>query len=417
MPVFAYEALDRRSRATISGTIAADTPRAARDALRARGLSIQRVEQTCQPADGGTSWLRLARLRRCCCRRRGGGKRDQHKLVSFIRELATLLAVGVPLLEALDSSARRHRGGSFRTTLLLLRDRVAAGSSLASAMRQQPEVFDELCVQISQVGEESGSLDTALERLARFKERSRQLKGRAANALIYPAIVLGMALIVSLFLMSFVVPNILQPLVEMGRPLPLPTRIVKGASDLLLAWWWLIGACLVLLVVSSVMLLRTSKGRWLWHRLLLRLPLLGELVQKAAVVRIAVVTSTLLRSGIVFVQALDVARRTTSNVVLAEALLRCQRAISAGGQIARALESTQAFPPLVVQIFSVGQQSGRLEEMLDKLASDWDEEVAIGCQRLAGVLEPFLIVILALLVLLIAMATMLPILEAGDVLQ
>ncbi len=400
MPVFSYHALDRR-QVCLSGTIAADTPRAARDLLRARGLSVERLEAAARrPA---RRWMRPRR-------------RDQYKLVSLVRELSTLLGVGVPLLEALDSICRRHRG-RFGTMLLVLRDRVASGVSLAAAMREHPRVFDELCVQITQVGEDAGSLDSALERLARFKERSRQLKGRAGNALIYPAIVLSMAVVVSLFLMSFVVPNILQPLLEMGRPLPLPTRIVKGASDLLLNWWWLLGLVALISTGTAAAVLRMPKGRRRWHAMLLRVPLLGDLIRKAAVVRIAVVISTLLRSGVVFVHALEVARRTTSNLVLAEALCRCERAITAGEEMATALEHTEAFPSLVVQIFSVGQQSGRLEEMLERLASDWDEEVAISCQRLAAVLEPMLIIVLALLVLLIAMATMLPILEAGDVLQ
>jgi type II secretory pathway component PulF len=163
-------------------------------------------------------------------------------------------------------------------------------------------------------------------------------------------------------------------------------------------------------------MLRTTRGRWLWDSLLLRLPIVGTLIRKAAVVRIAVVAETLLESGVMFVRAIQVARKSTRNVVLQNALSRCEAAVSAGRDIGPALAASSAFPPLVVQVFSVGQQSGRLEEMLRRLAKDYDEQVALAAQRLTAVLEPVLILMLAAIVATIALATMLPILEAGDVL-
>jgi len=243
-------------------------------------------------------------------------------------------------------------------------------------MREHPNVFDDLCISITEVGEDSGTLDSALERLARFKERSRQLKGKATTALIYPCIVLVMAMGISIFLMTFVVPTILQPLVEMGRPLPLPTRIVQTASNVLIAWGWLMAAIVIGFSLLIGWVLRTKRGRWLWDLTLLRLPMLGELVRKQAIVRIAVVMETLLRSGVVFVKAVQVSQRITRNVVMRDALQRCEKAVSAGTDISMALENTGAFPPLVVQVFAVGQQSGRLEEMLQRLAEDYDQDVA-----------------------------------------
>ena len=308
---------------------------------------------------------------------------------------------------------RQHKG-RFRESVLLLRDRVAAGTGLAAAMREQPAVFDDLCANIAEVGEDAGTLDGSLERLAEFRERSEQLRGRVGTALIYPAIVLSTAVIAGIFLMTFVVPRILEPLIEQGQPLPLPTRVVKGLSDLLLAWGWLLLAVAAGAAMTWTAVLRTGPGRLWWHRTALRIPLIGDLTRKQAIVRIAVVMGTLLKSGIVFIRAMEIARRTSSNLVLRDALGRCGRAVAAGGDISLALEQTRAFPPMVVQVFALGQQSGRLEEMLDRLATTYDREVASAAQRFAAVLEPALIILLAFAVLFIVLATVLPILEAGN---
>jgi type II secretory pathway component PulF len=405
MAVFTYKAMAAGAGET-SGTIAADTPRQARDLLRDRGLTVRdlRDQRPTAPAAKQAS----ARPR--------AARGMAHHANLFIRELSTLLSVGVPLLEALDTISKQHTG-RFHASIVQLRDRVAAGSSLAAAMSDQPRVFDDLCVNITEVGEDAGTLDTSLERLAEFRERSAQLRGRVSTALIYPTIVMITAIGASVFLMTFVIPRILQPLIDQGQTLPLPTRIVKGASDFLITWWWLTALTLACAFAALSAALQTTRGKLLLHRTVLHIPLLGDLIRKQAIVRIAIVVSTLLKSGIVFIRAIQIAQRTTTNLVVRDALLRCERAITAGGDISDALAQSGAFPPMVVQIFAVGQQSGRLEEMLDRLATTYDQQVSTSAQRLAAILEPLLIVLLALLVLFIVMATVLPILEAGNAIQ
>jgi len=341
---------------------------------------------------------------------------NRRHATGLIRELATLLGAGMPLLESLDTLARQHQG-VLHVVVVMLRDRVSSGASLATAMADQPRMFDELCRNLTEVGEDSGSLDTALDRLAEFRERSEMVKGRIGTALIYPAIVTSVAVFASLFLMTFVVPKILEPLIEQGLPLPWPTRVVKTTSDFLLSWWWAIVCIGGLLLFGVATALRSETAKLRWHRLILRTPLLGDLVRKQAIVHICVVLSTLLRSGIVFVRSLQVAQRTTGNLVLRSALRRCEVQVSAGGDIGEALEQTRAFPPMVIQIFSLGQQSGRLEEMLDRLAMEYERQVSVAAQRFTAVLEPALIITLALFVLFIVMATVLPILEAGNAIQ
>ena len=400
MAIFAYKALDSYA-SVVRGTIAADTPRQARDLLRAKGVTIQEVVQ--QKPARARGWGRLV------------ARRHAASVPSFVLELATLLGVGIPLLEAIETIARQHRGG-FKTVILLLRDRVSGGVGLAEAMREQPAVFDDLCVSITEVGESSGSLESALERLAEFKERSLQFKNRLAAALMYPCLVLVTGVVVSVFLMTFVVPGLLGALVESGRELPAATRLVKGASDLLVGWWWLL--VIVVAVTSGVVVAigRTRAGRLTWHRWVLRVPLVGQIIRKQSVGRVALVMATLMRSGVVFVRALQIAASGTHNLVLREGLERCEQTVCAGHDLGEAMEQAGVFPPAAVRVFAAGQQSGRLEEMLERLARDYDRQVAAVSQRLTAVLEPILILALAVIVGLIAFATMMPILEAGDVL-
>ncbi|CAA9416539.1 MAG: hypothetical protein AVDCRST_MAG64-2633 [uncultured Phycisphaerae bacterium] len=404
MAVFAYKATGDGDAVT-RGVLSADSPRQARDLLRAKGLVVDEIAPHRGTGVGSARGGGRAGV--------GSSRRHAARAVSFARELSTLLGAGLPLLDAIDTIIKQHAGG-FRSVLLAVRDQVSAGSSLAEAMRAHPRVFDDLYVSITEVGESAGTLDFALEQLADFKERSAALKNRVVTALTYPAVVLFMAVGVAVLLMTMVVPNLLATLAESGRPLPWPTRVVKGASDALLGWWWLIAAGLAAAAAAGAAALNSGPGRAAWHRLQLRVPVVGDLLRKQAVVRIAVVMSALLKSGIVFVRAIEIAQRSTRNVVLRDALARCERAVTRGQDIGEALADTAAFPPLVVQVFAVGQQSGRLEEMLDRLAKDYDRQLTTASQRLTAVLEPLLILAMVVLVGFIAFATILPMLEAAD---
>lgn len=401
MAVFSYKATDASS-SVVRGTIVADTARLARDELRGRGLRVHDVH-----AQRGPSEMFWARLRRPA--------RSSAKLSNAVRELATLLGAGIPVLEALDTLAGQYRGG-FRSSLLVVRERVAAGSGLAEAMREQPYVFDSLCVQMVEVGENSGTLDSVLEQVAAFSERAIQFKDRVTSALLYPAIVLFMSFGVGMFLMTVVVPMLLDNLLDAGRPLPWPTRMLKAMSDTVRVHGWWLTLVVLACIAAVVAVLRTGKGRLLWHRVLLRIPLMGGMAQKQEIARVAMIVSTLMKSGIVFLQALETAARTTKNQVISQALLKARDTVIAGRDIGDALAPTGAFPPMVIQIFTVGQQSGKLEEMLDRLSQAYERQVNSLATRLAAVLEPVLIIFLSVFVGFILFATILPILEAGNVL-
>jgi type II secretory pathway component PulF len=401
MPVYSYKAFDTGAQA-VAGSVIADTPRQARDELRAKGLSVAEVS----PARGGATvdWLERHR-----------GRRGQSEAVAAVRELATLLGAGITLLSALDTLVRQHKG-HFRSVLQGIRDRVSSGVSLADAMAERPAWFDELSVNIVRVGENTGTLESALVRLAEFREKGEYLRNRVTTALIYPAVVLTIGLGVMTFLMTYVVPQLLSTLVEAGRPLPWPTWIVKSVSDCLLHWWWLILAAGLGLVFGVRALLRTDRGRWAYDRLVLKIPLVGDLIRKENTSRLSVVMAALLRSGLPFDEAIRITRRTLRNRVFRRAMDDYETAVMAGRDIAGPLESSGVFTPLVVQMLAVGQQSGELEGMLERLSQAYDREIATATQRLTALLEPLLIVVLAIMVGFIAFATILPILEINNVL-
>lgn len=402
MAVYQYVAAADGEAGAIRGLITADSPRQARDQLRGRGLVIRDVVEQA-PAKGNSPLARYLTARQA------------GKVTGFLQELATLLGAGVPLLEALGTISRQH-AGRFQQAILLLRDHVAAGGGLAEAMGQQPLLFDALCRNIVEVGENAGTLDVAMERLVAYRRRVSVMTNRVGSALIYPAIVLSVALLLSVFMMTFVMPQIIGVLEQSGNALPLATVIVKQVSDVLIGWWWLLMLIAAAACAAVTAVLRSDRGGLAWHRMQLRLPVLGDLIRKQAIGRLSMVLATLLKSDLPFVRAVRIARRTVGNRVLQEALEACEQAVFAGRDISQALERTQAFPPLVVQVFAVGQASGRLETMLEDLARDYDTQVEIASNRLTALLEPLMMILLAITVGFIAFATILPILEAGDVL-
>jgi type II secretory pathway component PulF len=400
MPVYAYRAIDLDA-SELSGTVVADTPRQARDVLRQRGLTVTRMDASRQQA-AGRLWRRKPR-------------RADAEVSAFLRELATLQQSAIQLLPALETLAQQH-GGRFRAVVQDLGDQVAGGASLADAMDRHDAYFDTMALSIIRVGESTGNLGQALSRLADFREKGQRLKSRIVTALMYPGVVMGIGLLVAVFLMTYVVPSLVDALSQSGKPLPAVTQTVKFISDFLLRWWWalLLGGAGI--SVGSRLLLTTQRGSRIFDRLVLRIPLVGELIRKENTSRMAVVLEALLSSGLDFVEAVRITRQTVRNRTFRDALADYEQAVSAGGDVAEALRASGVFRPLVVQMLAVGQESGDLETMLAQLADAYDREVAIAAQRLTAVLEPLLIVLLAIVVGFIVFATVLPIMEVSNVL-
>lgn len=400
MAVYSYIGVDRES-AVVRGTVAADTPRQARDQLRGQGVKVRKLTQAA--VANRFAWLPKFSI-----------SSSSAQWATAVHELSMLLHAGIPMLEALDTIADQN-SGSFRAAILAVRDKVAAGTSLAEALNERPDLFDAASVHMVEVGENSGTLDAVLQQLADFKRKQLNVRDSVTTALVYPLFLVCFGTAAAVFLMTSVLPPLLENLMETVEVLPWPTRVAKAISDLLVSYYWFIGLAVIASVLGVASLLRTERGKEAWHRTLLRLPLIGPMAIKQGVSRIAMIVGTLSRSGVELTRAVELAEKSTSNVIFKRALRECGERISAGEEVADALQRSGAFPPLAVRVFSVGQESGKLDEMLFRLAEDYDAQVATSSARLTALLEPVLILVLAVVVGFLLLATILPILEAGNV--
>ncbi|WP_436717726.1 type II secretion system F family protein [Roseiconus lacunae] len=346
-----------------------------------------------------------------------GRIRLQYKaqLTFAIRELATLLQAGIPLLVALDSILAQSRGG-FYETMLSVREKVANGEALGIAMKGAPHVFDEMTIGMISVGEHAGNLDEVCEQVADFRERANQLKDRIVSAMLYPIIIFAVSVGVTVFLMTVVVPMLLQNLIEIGRPLPVPTMILKWASDLLLHHGAFAFAAMSGVAVIGMLYGATSNGRQKIDRVALAMPVAGTLVQKQSLSRMALVVGTLLKSGIELMDALEIAERVATNRPLKTALAEMQVDLKNGRSLSDACERHSVITNAMSQVFSLGQQSGQLEKMLLRIGNDYDRQSELLANRLTTIIEPALLLFLSLMVGFVLFATVLPILEAGNVL-
>ncbi len=399
MPLFQYSAVGPDHR-RVHGVLTADSPRDARDQLRSRGLTVENVGED-QPRQRSIaiSWSPGSKAR----------------VSQIIRELSTLSHAGIPLADALQTLIRQHQGIS-RKWLMQLRDSVLRGNSLATAMQEQPRVFDKLAVNMIRVGENVGDLERVLDILADFAERSMKFRNRVVGALLYPCLVLLASVAVTLFLMTSVVPVLLDNLVAADRPLPLPTMILKKLSDLLVEYGFSVTLVSIVVFVGLGILLNSERGdRWK-DRIVLRLPVVGRIAFQQVMARTAYVIATLLKSGLDLTRSLEIAVDSCQNRTVAEELNRVRQGITSGRDLGLAFENSGLFPPLVVQIFAVGQQSGQLESMLERLSHDYEQQVETMSSRLATFLEPVAILCLTGIVGFILLATILPVLEAGNAL-
>jgi type II secretory pathway component PulF len=402
MSTFLYHGIDSAGR-RVKGLISAGNARAARDELRRQGLRIQQIHERAQSTRQST-WFSAFRRRRY-----------HSSLTDLYRELATLLQASVPLLEALDNSLMQLPRG-LQPAMTALRDKIAGGSSVAEAMESESWLFDEMTIGMVRVGENAGNLDEIMDQVATFREQSSQLQDRVLSAIIYPAIVLCVSVAVTLFLMTVVVPMLLDNLTELGSKLPLPTQMLKWMSDTLLAHgWWL-----ALAVAGGAAALgtwsRSLQGRRIIDNFCLRIPLLKNLIRKQSLGRSSLVIACLLRSGIELVQALRIAAQSCSHLTFREAYLNVASDLEKGQGLREAMLRQSAFPASIAQVYALGQQSGQLESMLQRLGTDYERQSSILAARVTAIAEPILIVMLSVIVGFIMFATVLPIMEAGNML-
>ncbi|MCX5906483.1 MAG: type II secretion system F family protein [Deltaproteobacteria bacterium] len=398
MPIFFYEALNGAGKA-IRGIIDAESVRTARVKLKGQGFYPTRIQEE------GTAEARQAPglflFRRV--------KAKEMALAS--RQLATLLEAGIPLVSSLSALIEQLPNPILKKVLTQIRERVREGSSFADALALHPSIFSSLFVGMVRSGEMSGTLAVTLSRWADFSEHQVALRDRMRAALTYPVFMFIIGLGVLLFLMTFVVPTVTKIFADLGRALPLPTQILISTSSLLSRFWWAFIGGIVLVCFWLRKILRSESGAMAWDRLKLKLPLAGALHRKLVITRWSRTLGTL------FLQAMKSSREVVGNRLIAEALTQVQEHIREGAEMAFSLKKSGLFPSVVLEMVAVGERSGVLGKMLEKVAQSLENEVETDLRSLVSLLEPTMILVMGVGVGFIALSILLPILEMSQIVR
>ncbi len=401
MPVFEWEGRNMRGE-TKKGSSPADSQEELRTTLRRDGVIL--VKASVKKERGG-----------------GGGKTSLNKKVKkvevgiFTRQLSTMITSGLPLVQSLDILSSQLENATFRAITKNMKEKIEGGSRFAETLRDYPKCFDDLYVSLVVAGEEGGMLDTVLIRLANYIEKSEKLKKKVKTALIYPAAIVIVAIGVVLVLLLFVIPVFEGLFTSFGKALPAPTQFVINVSKFIKATiWYLIAG-----TVGGIFLLRryyrTEQGNRVIDRLMLKIPVLGLLLQKASVARVTRTLSTLLSSGVSILESLSIVAKTAGNKIIEDALFTARADISEGRSISDPLKESGVFPPMTVQMIQVGESTGALDSMLNKIADFYEEDVDHLVANLTSLLEPVLMIFLGIVLGGLVIAMYLPIFQLGSV--
>ena len=420
MPRFNYVALDARGQEA-SGLVEAASTNAAITQLRQSGFfPTSVIEEAISGPDGKETRRRAATTARVTKTRAKKGivlfKRRKVKskiLMIFTRQLATLIDSGLPLLRSLNVLAKQERDKLMKNTIIKVADAVQGGSTFSDALALHPRIFNDLYVNMVKAGEVGGVLELVLTRLSEFQEKAAKIKNKVMAAMVYPGIVMTMAIGIMTFLMIFIVPRfelIFHDLLG-NKPLPPVTRFVIGVSGFMKNDGLIILGAIIAVVTLYKFVGRTRRGRLLIDNFKLRMPLFGNLNRKTAISRFARTLGTLVTSGVPILQALNITRETAGNAAIALAIARVHDSVKEGESIVQPLEASKVFPPMVVSMVDVGEETGKLPEMLLKVADVYDDEVDNAVVALTSALEPIMIVFLAVVVGTIVLALFTPLIS------
>jgi type IV pilus assembly protein PilC len=400
MATFAYEGRTRGGELK-RGTVDAANEEMALARLRADQISPTKVKKKVV----GLSGLSF-----------GSGVTEKDMVV-FTRQFATMIDAGLPLVQCLDILSTQAENKKFGRVLGDVKVHVESGSTFSEALRRHPKVFDELYVNLIAAGEIGGILDTILARLGNYIEKAMKLKRQVRGAMVYPAAIMGVAIIVVAVLLGKVIPVFQQMFREMkAGALPAPTQVVINISEGFIRFWYLFVGGGIAFFVGFTMLLRNEKGRFAFDTFILKVPLIGNVLRKVVVARFTRTLGTLLAAGVPILDALDIVAKTAGNKVVTKAIYFARQKISEGKDMASPLAETGVFPPMVVQMIGVGEQTGAMDTMLQKIADFYEDEVDVAVSALTSMLEPIMMVFLGVIVGGLIIAMYLPIFElAGNI--
>jgi len=391
MPSFEWKGRDRAGRPQ-GGVLVADSKDAVLAVLRRQQIVPITVKEKGKE-------IALPKLRRGI---------NEKTLAIFTRQFSVMIDAGLPLVQCLQILGEQQDNKAFQRIVLQVREDVESGSSLANAMKKHPQAFSELYVNMVAAGEAGGILDTILQRLATYIEKAARLKAQVKAAMIYPISVISIAMLVVYIILWKVIPVFGALFTSLGAELPLPTRIVVALSKFISRFWWLIAGLVVAGVIAIRRYYATEQGRLVIDSLLLKAPILGLVLRKIAVARFCRTLGTLLSAGVPVLESLDITARTSGNAVIERSILEVRKAVEEGKNLADPLKTTNQFPPMVVQMISVGEATGAMDTMLGKIAEFYEDEVDTAVAGMMKLIEPILIFFLGVVIGGIVIAMYLP---------
>lgn len=413
MPIYEYHGFNQRGKA-VKGLSEADSIKSARLALQKEGILSSEIKETNTAQVSAKS--RKSFLKQDFNLNRLFDRISIEALANATRQLATLLQAGVPLIEALVALIEQVDGVRLKEVLSTIKSEVNEGSSLADAMSKH-KCFTNVYVNMVRAGESSGTLEIVLARLADFTEGQAQLRSKVKNALLYPVIMIVVAIGVLIIMFTVVVPKITKIFVNAKVQLPLMTRILISVSDFTRSYWWLMLIVQAIFIVLLLRYIKTEKGRFAWDSLRLRLPVVGNISRLIAVSRFARTLSTLLSSGVPLLASLSIVRNVVSNVVFEKTIDVVKESVQEGEDIATPLKRSGQFPPMVTHMVAIGERTGQLEQMLTRIAESYEQRVQVKVGTLTGLLEPMMILIMGGTVGFIVLAILTPILQMSQIVK
>ena len=402
MPTFKYTAKDADAK-TITGKIVADNQGVVVEELRKRQLTIINIAEEKQTKEKTVT---------------GSSKKVKTEdLVIFTRQLSTMVDAGIPIIQAFEALGEQTTNLNFRKVILSMRDDIQLGTSLSAAFAKHPKIFDPLYVNMIKVGETGGVLTTILDRVASYLEKTAQLVRKVKSAMIYPAVVVSMAMIITTILLVKVVPTFASIYDSLGRELPPMTQLLIGISNILRRFILFIIVGMIGLIVGLVQFNKTPQGAFLIDRTKLRLPIFGNLIVKVVISRFSRTLSTLMQSGVPILESLDIVGKSCGNKVVEKIIDEVKEDVRAGEGISMPLSKSEIFPPMVTRMIAIGEKSGQLEKMLTKISEFYDDQVDAAVAGLTTLIEPLIIAFLGTVVGFIVIALFMPILNMAQALQ
>lgn len=403
MPIFEYKAIGPNNKVK-RGLVDADTARDARLKLKKDNLYVTDLAEKDKKAGRRFQIRGITGVTTV-------NKQRAEQIAAVTRQMASLLQAGIPLAEALRMVIEQAPDKNIETAFRDIREKVTQGVPFGDAVLQHPAYFTELFSNMVKAGESSGALDKVLTRLATFLQAQTRLKNKVGAALIYPTVMVVVGVVVVAVLMTFVVPKVTKLIIARGQELPLPTKILVATSNFLVNYWLAVMLGLLVLAIAFQMFVNSDRGRLMWDRFKLAVPVFGDLMRKQSMARFSVTLATLLRSGVPALQAIAVTRDVLDNKILQDALQEVHDKVIEGADISTPMKMSGAFPPTVAYMVGVGEQAGNLEEMLERIAITYDEEVDLATQKLTSVIEPLIIVALAVVVAGVVIAIVMPLMQ------